>query len=967
MTIRIFLLGLALIVSACGDNDSTSDGAGGEPSIAPESDGSIEMSTDDGLDDDDSMVSDAGVQTADQATDMAPPEVLSLNSIVPNRGSVEGGTSVRIVGGGFTEATRFDFDGQPCAELSIESPNRATCLVPPGAAIGSVDVIVSRSYNSERTTVTVQEGFTYFTPLSISMISPDRVNTVGGTPVIVYGTGFVEGTEVRVDNQRQTTVEIIDTTELTFISPPHDDGTTPVLIRNVDGSVESSITYFDTLEIDSLDPAIGLITGGEQVVINGNGLKTSRLSPATVTIGGQSAEVLNGSEDATSLTVVTPAVDTPGLVDIVVSTGVIEATAASAFLYYEASGTEFDVFGIAPNRGNVLGGDTVDIAGQGFSEDVFVLIDGAPAQDCITLTSNRIRCITPIGREGQTDVEIVQDGFPIVLPLAYTYFRAVTLISVAPEKGAICGGAQVVARGTGFTPDTVITFGGAALEDAIVQSEERITGILPPNSEGYVDVAASDGFSEDSILQGFLYFDPASAYGGVWGDAIDGSVNVTVIDASTGDRIAGAVVLAFSLGDELLANDLTNENGQVTLSNPSVRPPLNLTVAADGFEANTVEDVEVQNVTVLLASSAMGSGSPPSVVPAQLSGTITGLDALPKPVQETFVNVILVNTSHSTHFNRTRYPDPGPGAMLFEDGPFSMNVLPSELAVIATAGQLPRAQLDLYQAGQLDYWTMRRDFTPISMGMKRFISAAPGDVIADLDIVLDHPMDHTIPIDLDNPPNGIPGPQYYAVLPRMNLGPEGFWELDTVALDFRPSLNLERMPRLDGWGNEVSFYLIGYAFTNTADNTPNSISTVDTRDVDNGVFISPFVAAPVIRSPLNGGTLSESRRVVWDLQPGYDDNQIVQPSATLVLIEKPGLFGPEPLWRYIVPPGVTQVELPDLPPEAGASGLVDGPMILTILPFLIEGDNFDFDSFTLYDISQGRWDSWSTGIVNFQR
>ena len=241
-----------------------------------------------------------------------------------------------------------------------------------------------------------------------------------------------------------------------------------------------------------------------------------------------------------------------------------------------------------------------------------------------------------------------------------------------------------------------------------------------------------------------------------------------------------------------------------------------------------------------------------------------------------------------------------------------------------------------------------------------------GDSIENLDIVLDHPMDNTIPIDLDDPPSQL-GPQFYAVLPRINLGPEGFWELDTVALDFRPNLNLERMPSLNGWGNEVSFFLIGYAFTNTPDNTPNSISMLDTRDVENGVFISPFVAAPVIRSPINGGRLSESRRVVWDLQPGYDSNEIVEPSATLVLIEKPGLFGPEPLWRYIVPPGVTQVELPDLPPEAGESGLVDGPMILTVLPFLIEGDNFDFDSFTLFDISQGRWDSWATAIVNFQR
>ncbi len=143
MIIRILLLGLTLFVAACGDNDSSSEASGGEPSIAPEADGSIEMSSDGAVDDDDASVSDAGMQPVDQATDMAPPEALSLNSIVPNRGSIEGGTRVRIVGGGFTESTRFDFDGQPCAELSVESVNRASCIIPAGAAIGAVDVVVS--------------------------------------------------------------------------------------------------------------------------------------------------------------------------------------------------------------------------------------------------------------------------------------------------------------------------------------------------------------------------------------------------------------------------------------------------------------------------------------------------------------------------------------------------------------------------------------------------------------------------------------------------------------------------------------------------------------------------------------------------------------------------------------------------------------------------------------------------------
>ena len=97
------------------------------------------------------------------------------------------------------------------------------------------------------------------------------------------------------------------------------------------------------------------------------------------------------------------------------------------------------------------------------------------------------------------------------------------------------------------------------------------------------------------------------------------------------------------------------------------------------------------------------------------------------------------------------------------------------------------------------------------------------------------------------------------------------------------------------------------------------------------------------------------------------DDVIQQPSATLIRITQPGLFGPIPLWSYVVAPGVTQVQLPDLPPEAGGAGLVDGPMNITVIPFLMEGDNFDFDSFTLFDINQGRWASWGQSVISFTR
>ena len=502
------------VLFGCGNDNPSSDSNTSSPTLSDAQiqemlDGGEDTELDVGLTDS-ALVPDAVVDAE------VPPQDLSLNSVVPNRGSVNGGTRIRIVGGGFTDTTRFEFGGTACGELAIESSNRATCVAPPGGLVGPVDVVATRSYQNVRTSVTIEEGFTYFTDVSITGISPDRVLTSGGVPITLYGTGFTETTEVRVDGVRVGEVELISSSELTFTAPPHDDGTVTVSVRNVDGMADTELVYYESLAIDSIEPAIGLITGGEDIVIRGRGLKTTRVNPAQVSFGGLVGEVLSGSPDATSITVRTPASDMTGLFDVTVTTASSEVTASEAFLYFEPVGNDFELLGVAPSRGNVLGGTQIDLAGQGFSEDAIVFVDGSLAQDCLTISSNRIQCVTPNGREGQVDIEVTQDGLTSVLPLAFTYYRAVELISVTPGKGAISGGAEVLVQGTGFTPETVIYFGAVEMLEANFVNDTTISGVLPPNGAGYVDVVADDGFSRDVIPQGFLYFDPASEFGGVW-------------------------------------------------------------------------------------------------------------------------------------------------------------------------------------------------------------------------------------------------------------------------------------------------------------------------------------------------------------------------------------------------------------------------------------------------------------------
>jgi len=890
--------------------------------------------------------------------DWAPPlNALSLNSLIPSQGSVEGGVRVRVVGTGFQEGIEIFLGDAACEELDWESPSHIRCTTPSHPA-GRVDVYARFEEDGNLREYLLEDGFSFFEPLELSTISPTRGPLHGGTSILLEGNGLTEETQIRIGGRRVSEIHLEEDGRLSGRTPPGEQGWADLSIVNPNGSaiLPHSFFYYGDLNLEQIEPALGPLRGGLEVQLRGVGL----LPDTEVLFGEREAELLQAEEDHSALRLRLPPGEHPGLVDLRLQNENGQLIRHQAFLYYEEQ-EGFSVAGLSPGAGPSQGEFSVILAGSGFEEGIQLFFDGE-ALECNLESEHQLRCLVPPHDPGVIPVSVRQGDQRTLLE--FHYHGQLNLTGLRPDRGSIAGGTWLLVQGEGFDEQTQISLGEQPLLDQELQSETEILGRSPASTVGRVDVRASQVFVEALLPEGFRYFDPSSRFGGLWGEPIQGAVNVTVFNEGSGAREPEVAILLLSDDGRFELEGLTDGEGRLTLSALGLTTPISLTAAKEGFAATTVEGVQVENVSIYLEPNEGEGGPPGGDELAVLSGTMSGLDLLPKPREENKINVVAIETSHSNPYNRSRLPDPGMGGLLTEDGAFQIQARAGELALIATAGEVERSARDAYLAGELEWMAFRRRFRPIAMGIHRFISASPGLEIGGLHVRVDHMMDLEIPIDLDNPPLGPePGPQFYAVLPRISLGAEGYWEPDTDAFGIIPSLLLSQMPSLDGWDPDIRYYLIGFAFSATADNRPYSVSIKETREVDAGIFISPFVATPFFTSPQ--GDLPLDRQVSWGLHEGFD-GPIQAPSAHLVEISEPAFGPPKPLWRYITPGDVTEFQIPRLPEQAGESGLGRGLMYLDVIPFQLE-DHFEFDDFTYDAFNQLHWKSWAEAHLSFQQ
>ena len=231
-------------------------------------------------------------------------------------------------------------------------------------------------------------------------------------------------------------------------------------------------------------------------------------------------------------------------------------------------------------------------------------------------------------------------------------------------------------------------------------------GWLPGGPASYVRPSEGQGLSGDSIgaikgdgvvlagmdrrfESGYLLLrrplDPTTRYGGTWGHAIHGKVNVTLLDSYEGEGVEGAFVM-LRTEPATPYQGLTNADGQMVLSGPGLVGPVTVSAGKDLLETQTVAGFDADNVTLyelpLVPPITEGEGEgPPPRPTGKISGTVDGIDKhLPESRVPEEVRIAYVETTKESIYGSN--PAPGPGGELLGDGRFVIASRPGDVALV---------------------------------------------------------------------------------------------------------------------------------------------------------------------------------------------------------------------------------------------------------------------------------------------
>ncbi|NOY94014.1 MAG: hypothetical protein GXP55_22760 [Deltaproteobacteria bacterium] len=657
-----------------------------------------------------------------------------------------------------------------------------------------------------------------------------------------------------------------------------------------------------------------------------------------------------------------------------------EMDAASSFPDSGIGSSTVVVSRVAPDHGPFTGGNAALVRGTGFTADALVTVGGLMVQPADTqlIGPNRLRIILPAGEPGPADVSVIIDGAESSLPGGYTYDQ----IMVDPDRGAVSGGTVVtlIGSGTSFADGDTLAFGGTPCTDVTVSSETRLTCKVPAAAPGSVDVVltrALDGTTL-TIADGFTYYDSTDPFGGgLGGGALEGDMNISVIDATSGAPVSDAFVI---VGEDLSTDHqgLTSLLGQITFSGDDLTGRHTVHVAKHCYEKTSVVAFDARDVTVFLIpwqdpSCGMGSGMPPTGrgrSGAYVSGELIFFgpnelgpnpwDNIPDPREgETKVAYVYTTQRCVGQGSSCRNPDPSIGGahqrvLETEVGsrgyPYRIFARPAGLAVYALAG------LEETATG---------NFIPYIMGVGRNVLAGPGMEVEGVDMDMNIPLDHVLDVRLTELPGvARTGPDRFVVNGEIDLGGEGVIEriVNGENMDVargRDSENLFRLfaqPALLGALADGRYRVAASWETGDYGSDPSTHVVVSgVRAADAELVVGDFLGIPQASSPAFGERLPDDRMLRWETDG---------PDPDLHMILMIGGDG-NPAWRQFVPGNVHESPIPDLSSIPEIDDIATGFITWVVYAIRIPGFNYDELSYTF--LQNRFWSAWAIDVFTAQR
>jgi formylglycine-generating enzyme required for sulfatase activity len=357
-----------------------------------------------------------------------------------------------------------------------------------------------------------------FASPSLTAVSPALGSTVGGTAITLTGTRLSGATSVTVGGAAATSVQVVNDTTVTAVTPPGTAGVRDVTFTNPVGTstIAGGFTYQNQAAGDECTDALTAVTGA-------NAFST---------------------------------------VDMTTSADPVDASQCpDTFLEWGTANKDV-WFTFVPSSSGTVTLSTCDLASFDTS---MVLYSGSSCGTKVQIACNGNAAATagcqsyysrigPVSVTAGTNYWIRIGGYTNpssgvsesgsgTLTLQYTVAPP-TISAVAPAAGPTSGGTAITVTGTNLTGTTSVTVGGAACTNLEVVSDTTLTALTPAGTAGVRDVSVTTPIGTVTLAAAYTYVNVP-----VWASLMEALPNPEVVTEGSLRAAIAATGLAWRVRD----------------------------------------------------------------------------------------------------------------------------------------------------------------------------------------------------------------------------------------------------------------------------------------------------------------------------------------------------------------------------------------------------------------------------------